>query len=237
MSKTRVSEAIAVFNPYVNETDDYLAEVCDEGPPEVHSWERLGIAEGKKDEWHTRRLYWRDTLYPAWSNKLTKTEPVNKEVKNFIKSFREFANPQLNIMAASPNATEDDEAMFNFKRTRKKPSKKVTQITQQCMLALANIMGGEILVSVRTLIDSKRASIFKGADSFQVAFKILNMGDAPPNSPNDGCEKDIITKAKNIVPTGPENRGKMLYVFVRWYLTKYPHLAGPWSNMGAIMIA
>src|ERR1051325_5609182 len=124
MSNTRIPTEISKFDPCINSTDDYLLTVCNVGPPPEHNWERLGITLQNKDDWHAKRLYWKDNLFPKYFSKLTKTEAVNAEVENFIKSFRTFARPLLNIMAASPNANEDDEVALNFKINRKPPSKK-----------------------------------------------------------------------------------------------------------------
>ncbi len=232
MATGRIPTKIQEFNDYIRNTDDYLQEQVSAGPPPVFNWGRLGLTQQNADDWNSARGIW-DGLFALYSNPATRTKTITLQVKNARKDFRTFATPLLNIMAASPNATEDDEVTFNFKISRATPTHPTVPITEQCLPTLQTIGGGEIRLSVRSSTDTQRPSIFAGADSFQVAFKI---GEPPPQNPKDGTDREVITRASIVQQTGDENSGKKLYVFVRWYLTSYPDLAGPWSQVVSILI-
>src|SRR3954465_5876863 len=112
MSAPRITRDIGPFNAYITSTDTFLQALVPPSGP-TKNWERLGLLMAKADEWHTRRQAW-DILYAKYIDTDLSTSVIKKQVHNFIESFREFAGPLLNIMAASPNATEADEAKFNF---------------------------------------------------------------------------------------------------------------------------
>jgi len=232
--KTRVPTTIPQFNTYINTTDNHIAAVSDPGPPPVTNGQRLGLSAENITDWHDQRVFWRDTLYPKYSNPDTKTKTVNQQVKNFMKEFSEFTRPLLTAMSVHPDATEQDEAIFNFVITRDDPTRPTTPIQEQCFASIKPLGGGMVRLSCRSQQDTQRASLPPGADSVQVADKI---GEPPPSHPEDGTEITLITKATSTQELGPEHVGTRVYAFFRWFNTKYPDLAGPWSERVSFVVA
>lgn len=234
-SKTRVPVVTAEFNQYINETDAFIQDVVDPGPPVVTNGIRLGLSAQNIADWSTKRVFWRDTLYPKWSNPNTKTTSVNVQVQDFMRGFRTFANPLLNKkISVSDAATQDDAELFNFKLTRKAPSRLSTAITEQCFASIKPLGGGMLRLSCRIQQDTKRASLPEQADAIQVAVKI---GEPPPAGHKDGTEVILLTKATGTHDLGADNAGKTGYAFFRWYNTRYPQFAGPWSVRVSFVIA
>jgi len=137
MSRTRIPDSISDFNTYMNNTGTYVAA----GTP-VNGI-RLGLSAGNITDWGGYKTDW-ITLYTKYSDPVQSTSIVKDEVRNFMDDFREFANPLLNIMAASPNANETDEGVFNFKIGRATPSHSTTPISDKVVLSAKPIGRGEL---------------------------------------------------------------------------------------------
>src|SRR4051812_12261439 len=110
MSETRIPQAIVEFDLYIRNTDTLLQAIY---TGTTHNWERLGVDSGDATEWHDRRLLWENTLYPKYSNPLTKTKGATDDVHDFMDSFRVFANPIIEAIAANKAATNDDANVFH----------------------------------------------------------------------------------------------------------------------------
>jgi len=79
------------------------------------------------------------------------------------------------------------------------------------------------------MIISQRAGICAGADSVQYMYAV---GTTPPASAEaEGLKAEISTRASFNLDAGSASSGKYLYIYLRWYNTKHPALAGPWSSM------
>lgn len=237
MSGNRVPETIAVFNSYIVTTDNYL-QALSTGSTTIHNWERLGLSSANASDWHTFKQGWTDTLYPKYQDPLQSTSAVKKQVRDFMTDFKEFAIPLLNIMAASPNATSDDEEVFNFKIGRAAPSHDTTPIEETVVFDAKPLGGGELKFTCRTASDTHRASLAPGADSVQLAYLIIDTGtEINVNPDEEKMIKETVTKSSFIKHAGAGNVGKTMVTFARWYNTKHPELAGPWSAMQKIIIA
>jgi hypothetical protein len=199
----------------------------------VTNGERLGLTTANTDEWHNKRLFWEGTLYPSYTNPNTRTTTVNTQVKNFMQAFRDFGNPLLEIVAASPVANESDEEALNFKADRKAPTRPTTPLAEQCIASTQSLGGGQARFICRTEHDTARASLAEGADSVQIAYKI---GEQPPQDPDDGTKTIISTRASSVQALGADNSGKKLHYYVRWFNTKYPQFAGPWSAVKTVIL-
>src|SRR5688572_19986129 len=113
MSDTIIPEAIVKFDPYINTTDTFLQAMVPPAGPDKN-WERFGLLLAEADEWKARRIFWRDTLFPLYSNPATSTKFVKADVHDFIADFREFGGPVIGKIAASGVATNTDAGIFNF---------------------------------------------------------------------------------------------------------------------------
>ncbi len=244
MSNSRVPEAIPEFNAYINNTDDYLAA----GTPTNR--ERLGLSIQNGTDWNTKRVFWRDTLYPKYIDPLQSTSAVKEQVRNFMKEFSEFARPLLNIMVADPDATSDDETVFNFKIERAEPTHSHSPITDSVVYETVSLNGGLVEFTCRPGHDSKHPSKHPDADAIQVAHQLQGgVGNTPGPNPNpeppeglpdpntQAMVKELFTKAVFIVNFGVLSKGKLALVYLRWYNTKRPELSGPWTGPFAIGIA
>ena len=242
--RSRVPNDIPGFNTYINNTDDYLAA----GTPTTNG-ARLGLTTTNLTDWNGRRVNWRDTLYPKYSDPLQSTSVVKQDVQNFMSEFKTFAQPLLNIMATSPNAVTADEAVFHFKIGRAAPTHSTTPIADGVVFDAKPIGGGELKFSCRTAHDDHRASKAEGADSVQLAYMIVDLsnsnpmpaaagaGDPIPTPDTKGMVKEAFTKSQFTFNAGVDNVGKRLVVFARWWNTKHAELAGPWSPITVVVIA
>jgi hypothetical protein len=224
MGKSRVPRTIPEFRDYLNNSDDYLFSL--RGGTLVYVL--LGLLVANANEWHIRRVYFRDTLFPLYSNENTRTTTVIHQVQNFMKSFFIFSKPLLNIMAASPNAIEADETALNFKISRKNPSKPTTPINKQCHTLLVPKTGGKMKASSRTSTDATRSSVPEDALGVQYAYKI---GGTPPADVDDGTQKEFLSGSMHTLSFGTGNVGKKFYIYSRWFNPTYPQFAGPWSDL------
>lgn len=235
--KSRVPKQIPLFNNYINTTDTHLQQTDPvSGNP---NWQQLGLDSTDATEWHSRRLAWKDTLFIKYSDPLQSTGIVKAQVQNFIADFKTFAKPLLNIMASNKNANTADEAVYNFKTGRKKPTRHTTAIADAVMFEAIPLGGGELKFSCRTGHDNNRASKATGADSVQLSFMIVDAVSnvAALHAESTGMQKEIFTKAQFLKNCDAGNVGKRLVVFARWYNTKHPLLAGPWSAVKVMVIA
>lgn len=227
---SRIPLTISEFNNYINNTNTYLHA----GSPQ--NGIRLGLVAGDLTEWDTRTVYWHDTLFPLYTNELTSSSSVKDNVRIFMKDFREFAQPRIDIMAVDPDATQDDANVLHFVLQRAKPSKPTENIKGKCFASISAIGGGSFDISCRTINDSSRPSKPDGADCVMISFRIVSDGKMLPAGPDDGMTKVVNTKAKFQFDTDPANRGKYLQVYFRWYNTRYPQFAGTWNEAQSVLI-
>lgn len=230
MAGSRVPKQIPSFNTYINNTDDNLNNV-NANPP---NWQRMGLSQQNVSDWSSKRIYWRDTLYKKYSDPVQSTSIIKTEVKNFIKAFAKFAQPLLNIMAADPDANEEDEKVYRFKRFRKNPTTSETAIEEKCYAVVQSLGGGSVKFKCRTSEDTKRASLAAGATGVQIVYKV---GDpAPTDAEAAGLLKQDFSGSTGTLPFGAANQGKKLRGWVRWHNSKHPNLDGPWTAFADTMI-
>src|SRR5205085_10753699 len=129
MSNSRVPTAIPEFNTYITNTNTYLHAG---GPPT--NLTRLGLSDDNGKDWDDYQKAWAE-LYLKYSNALTSTSIIKENVKHAMHDFKAFAQPLLNIIAASPEATDDDAAVFNLvlDKNHKNPSRPTTPISDTVM--------------------------------------------------------------------------------------------------------
>ncbi len=105
--------------------------------------------------------------------------------------------------------------------------------------------GGALKISIRSAHDAKRASIPKGADAIELAWRddpptitpSPTAGEAPQvskakqmNSPDDGAKTFISTKAIFTMQFGVDHGGKTFQCFARYINTKRPDRNGLWTG-------
>jgi hypothetical protein len=177
MSTGRISRKAADFNMFIVSGDDYLQAI--EPLSGLPYWQLLGLSSSNATVWHSKRLEWDATatgMYDLYNNPVTSTSIVKAETRGFIRKFIDFANPVLDKIAASENATASEEKIFNLKLkiNRKKKGYTHTRIADNCFTYLIKGNGGSMKAVSRSAHESKRASLAEGADGVQYAYVIMD---------------------------------------------------------------
>jgi hypothetical protein len=230
MPNTRVPQTITEFNVYVNNALDYL----NYGDPQKNS-ERLTITEGEVtlltgivDRWKP--------LYVLYSDKeKTRTPLVVAQLQDLMTEFNDLNQSKhlLNRIAASANVTVEDLKTFNIKNGSAKRSVAVQPIQETINVSIQLLGGGSATFKCRAE-GSSHASIIDMADCIQYTYLV---GTTPPASADDaGLFRDISTKATFTLALGSGSSTKYLYIYFRWYNTKHPELAGPWTRLVSTLI-
>jgi len=229
---SRIPRRIEEFNSYIANTSAYLRA----GTPT--NAERLGILTDECAQWVAFSTEW-VPLYVRYSDKKnSRTTAIKDQLMLIINECTELDRScrLLDRIAASPNVTITDMETFNIKKgvlqktTRTVP---VTPISEPVVAGIQPIGGGSVSIKCHTAT-GRRPSIFGEANCVQYSYQV---GGAPPVAADAaGLSRGISTKASFILPLGPENSAKYLYIFFQWYNTKHPELAGPWSLMQTILI-
>lgn len=231
MPTPRISRKVNEFNVYINSTDAYQLQV--DPATGIPNWQRLGLTATESAEWTSKRVYWRDTLFPKYSNPETSSSPVKKQVQNFIRDFRAFANPLLDRMAVGGAVSVADGAAFNFVVERDTVPTPRGKINHTPLAGFQPLGGGELRVRVRTNEDASRASRHPLADGVEIRWAIITPPSGtqepiPPSPPAPGAgttppatieqcpHSHISKKALFVLETGRENKNKMLCAFFRW---------------------
>ena len=178
--RPRISRSAKVFNIHINRMDDRLQSI--EPTSRNPYWQVYGLSSANATDFRNKRLFWSTTgtgLYALYGDPTTSTSIIKARVKAFITNFRTFANPLLNIVAASPNAGTEEERIFilvlgvNIQH----PSHTHTKIADKCITDWTGHGGGNMKAGSKSEHDTNRHSVAEGADGVQYAYMIL---DAPP---------------------------------------------------------
>ncbi|MBI3500733.1 MAG: hypothetical protein HY063_02975 [Bacteroidetes bacterium] len=264
-TRARISTSPKKFDPFISTTDDHLLAI--EPTTGNPYWQFLGLSSANATDWHNKRLYWdapNTGLFALYSNPATSTSVIKKKVETFIKNFRTFANPLLNIIASSPNATGVEEKIFNLvlNANRAKPSHTHTKIEDQCFTKWEGGNGGNKRAASHKEDEAKgRASVPEGADGVQYAYVIMDenpktiaqrtaavvsanakstvpvpLPQPVPQHPDDGTRQEFFSGATHDFKFGAAAEGKYLCVWSRWFNSKHPELAGDWNEMQTVLI-
>jgi hypothetical protein len=228
---SRIPRGIGDFNSYITNTSVFLTA----GTPT--NAERLGILPAELTQWVDINNDWIPLQVKYSDKKNSRTVAVKDQLYLLIDKCVELDQNcrLLDRIAASPNVTVTDLELFGIKRgtlqsNRSKPS---SSITEPVSAILQPLGGGSMNVKCYS-VSGQRAGILEEGDSVQYVYAV---GTVPPVSADDPIlTKEISTKAIFTLPLGSVSSGKNLYIYFRWYNTKHPTLAGPWSNLQTILI-
>ena len=138
-------------------------------------------------------------------------------------------------IATSPNVTIVDMETFRIKKGALQKTTRSfsnTPISETPIVAVQPLGGGSLAVKCHSI--TSRASIVDGADSVQYVYLV---GNTPPSSvEQNGLSKELSTKDAFTLALGADTSAKYLYIYFRWYNTKHPELASPWSAMISTLI-
>ena len=230
--KSRVPPTLNAFDVYINTTDNYLQAI--DPLTSQPNWQRLELKSAEAAWWHGERVLWRDTLNPKRADKTKKTVVLTSEITNFRANFKKMSARILDKIAAADAAGSVEEGTFNLilKKNRKKPGYHQMPIADPVGVSLKHMGGGRLHISCRAGHHLKRAALAAISNSVQLAFSF----DAP-GDPDHNAQQLIFTRASFSHDFGGANVGRYVYIYARWYHTKHPQLAGPWSNWIRTMIA
>jgi hypothetical protein len=228
----RIPRGIDDFNPYIRNTNAYLLA----GTPS--NAERLGVTVDEVTQWTVCANQWLPLHILYSDKKNSRTTSVKDQLLSIISQcvLLDQNSHILDRIAASPNVTIVDMETFNIKKglLQKTTHTGLTNsIVEPVIPTIQPIGGGSLSIKCYSST-GVRAGIFEDADSVQYTFMV---GDVPPTSADMvGMTKELSTKGAFTLSLGSASSGKHLYCYFRWYNTKYPTLAGPWSSMQSVLI-
>ncbi|WP_320053135.1 hypothetical protein [uncultured Acetobacteroides sp.] len=226
-TSTSIPRTVETFNPYIRTTVAYMQE----GSP-VKNFTRLGITEEMMGKWKGFGDRW-ILAYEKYSDRYNlRTIAVTDELKGIMESIRKYEEESnfLTHIAISPNATITDLETFkirtvsNVKHSRTIPQ---TPITMLVTATVQPIGGGSVTIKCFGNTN-QRPAIHDTANCVQYRFSVAT--EAPTSAEDKKLEVGLSTKAFFVLPLGAENAGKQLFIYFRWYNTKHPEIAGPWSK-------
>ena len=231
---TRVPRKQSAFDQYIRAVVAFLLA----GTPTNGSRLLLIAAEIAQAQGFLTLWYTGNASSPgAWelhSNPNTKTKNTHKMVVKIMKDFTVFFNPLLVRMSGSAAITAADRLILNIAAPNATRTHHRESLQEIVYFVLKPLGGGDVRMICRTTHDSKRASKAALADSVQVCYKTSD--PAPVNSNDPTAKIEFYTHASFTLRLGTAVEGQKLYLFVRWYNTKHPELAGPWSPLAQVVI-
>jgi hypothetical protein len=185
-------------------------------------------------------------LKMQWDNKTSgRTIQVTTDLRTRTEDAKGLLKEIYNDIPAS-KWSNADRAVFRRKTGLPKVSThRRDGIQQQCFARPKDIGGGKIKVVCYADSEGSRASLPEGADSVMAAYSVIDPVDIAsaaasgnelsskvkaPRSATECSERLTISRSTINLDLGPDSSGKKLYLFLRWYNTKHPELAGPWSS-------
>jgi hypothetical protein len=236
MPTSRIPRTIDLFNTFIVNTNSYMLAVI-----VPTNWSRLGWVQAEMTAWTAFVTQW-NPLYVKYSDKKGgRTTAIKDQLLLIIKNCvaLDKSNHLLDRIAAAPTVTISDMQTFHIKKGVLQTTTHTvgqTAISENVVASLKPIGGGDVKLKCRTINDGNRSSIAAGANSVQYTYLIATPTTAPAAADAAGLTKEISTKAAFTLHTGAGSTGKTLYIFFRWYNTKHPELAGPWSTMQSTVI-
>jgi hypothetical protein len=231
--RSRIPRLISTFNTYIHNTSLHLAA----GTP-VNNATRLGLTEAEANRWAELAEEWKP-LFNLYSNKnMSRTVAIKEQLLNIIRKTVEFdrTNHILYRIGVSGQVTVEDTGVFRIKQgvaAKKNHTIPQTPVSEPVSVTLQPIGGGMIRVKCYGT-SSLRAGIARNADCVQFLYRV---GKTPPTSADEaGLSKDLSPKAIFILTLGSGSSGNNLYIYFRWFNTRHPNLAGPWSSLNVTAI-
>lgn len=232
-SPPRIPRLFTDFNGYINRTASYLFE-GDHTP----NYERLRISHDDAVAWRNFAEQWNPRYAMYCDKRCGRTTAIRTELVTIMKETISFDRKFhfLDRIGSSPSVTIADVELFNIRKgllQKRRYTIPNTPISEPVSVRLQPIGGGSVKIKCFSST-AKRAAIYKPADCVHYCYCI---GDTPPVSPEeDWMKQDMSTKASIILATGVHNHGKKLHIYLRWYCSKHPKLAGPWSSLQTTLI-
>ena len=220
------------FNKYFIKMCSYLSQ----GTPT--NAERLGVLPEEVTKLTGFATQW-TPIYSKFSDKRNgRTIASRDELGQIMFEVTDYEqkNRILDRIAASPNVTVEDLGVFNINSRILQKTKRTgaaTRINEPVTITFQLLGGGSMTVKCYSST-AQRSGIFSEADSVQYVYKVG--GTAPTSTDDIEMIKELSTRGTFPLDLGSGNSGKSLYIYFRWYCTKHPELAGPWSALQTSLI-
>lgn len=225
---TRMPRSFEGMNNYLLKTESHLLN----GEP-VTNWSRLGLLETENTKWSAYKTDY-SALYIQYSDETnTRTRAIRDKLQNLLDQVVEFdrVNRILDRIASSPNVGIDDLKIFNIKQGPLQKSvrtTKVTPINENVTVTLQPLGGGIVAIKCYSMT-GQRAHIITQADCVQFAYMTT---DTPPASVMaQGMVFGLSSRASFNLNLGAEQARNNLFIYFRWFNTRHPEQAGPWSAL------
>ncbi len=229
---SRMPKSIPAFSVYLEGAVDYLLA----GAPQTNA-DRLGLEEIDVQSLSDIRDRWLP-LYQLYENKRnTRTSIITSQLHELMQETRDLDIDRhiLDRIASSPNATLIDLSTFNIKAgaLAKKAQRLTDSLEARVLPDILQMSGGVLLIKCYNNLDLRRG-IVEGANSLEYRYRVSD--EEPATADEEGLISGLSTKASFKLKLGQKSGNKQLHIFFRWYNTKYPELAGPWSNLFTVTI-
>jgi hypothetical protein len=126
-------------------------------------------------------------------------------------------------------------------------------ITEVCYGRPKEMGGGIIKIPCSTSSDIKRACLAKNADGVMIAYSVIDPGDLvnrklsgaspetegkiPAPETAEKCHiKQVQMGATITLNLGSNDKGKQIFLYLRWYNFKHPELSGPYGELITLLI-
>ena len=236
--ESRIPRKLNDYVQYMKRTASHLNETAP-SPFTGKNWERFYWTETELEQWQSFAEK-SENLFLLYSDPANRTTSIKDQLREVQSETVKYNQKQclLNRIASLPHRTVmRDFFTFNIKRgtplEKTKRTVHISSIEEQPMAQLKSIGGGIVKVACRTLHGSGRPHRHKLANSVQVAFSI---GQKPPKDVQRCSRQHLSSQAKFFLRLDLTDQGKYIYFFARWYNTRHPELAGPWSGVYSAMI-
>jgi hypothetical protein len=228
----RIPRGIDDCSQYLVSTNNYL----NSGTPT--NAERLGILPAEVTQWSDLASRFHPLFLLYSDKKNSRTTAVKDQLLSIIDELTDLDQTchLLDRIAASPNVTIVDMETFNIKKgVLQKTTRTVaiTPLTNQVAAAFQPIGGGSLNIKCRNL-SGERPGIDEGANCVQYAFRVG--GAAPVSADAENLRREISTRASFVLALGSASSAQNLFIYFRWYNTKHPEIAGPWSALMTTLI-
>lgn len=240
MAEDRVPQPDTEFDEYINGTAGYLL-LTPGGPGTPTNWERLNLVAAENTLWQDYKADWNTKYATVVDNKNKKIRDSNAiEEKNDARdAFNDWVVDKnmnkLNRIAASPNVTAVDRAVFNIKKRDDIPTAR-PKIKTAPYVDLKGLEGAVTQVTCRVESDSTRSSMHPDADEIEMKYILVGANDPAPVGPEACPNSKDSKKAIFQLSSGVPNAGKRLYAYLRWHNVSEEAKSGPWSQVDTIIV-
>lgn len=232
--RSRIPRGIVDFNSYLVKICAYL-----QAGDKVTNASRLGITEEELADLLGFLANWQPLFVNYEDKENGRTLSVIASLKEIFYHVNDYNSTHnlLDRIASSTLATVADYSTFRIKKnsSAKKTTRTFNTTVIEASVTPAFVLVGTGVIKVKCKNNvNKGQHLVPGSDCVQYMYQID--GKAPAGADAEGLSMGISTKASITLSFNSNDSNKLLYIFFRWYHTRYPTLAGPWTNLHTMSI-